>query len=617
MNIWANTVITNKGLALLAKLTQGNTLDLVDAIVGAGYVTPGTLQKQVEVLNPKQTLKFRPVSYPEDGVCELTMVLTNDELDTGYEATQIGVFATDPDEGRILFFIAQSVQSDKGTTIPSREAMPGYSAEWAFKLKYGQADSVSVTVDPSNTVSRAEMEDYINALHLELEALSNRINAALDSEDVDLDQLSEIVAYIKSNKTLIDAITTNKVSYTDIVNNLTTNVANKPLSAAQGVALKKLIDDLNTAMPDAYTHPSSHPASMITGLATVATSGSYNDLKNKPTIPNAYTHPAYTAKASGLYKITVDATGHVSAATAVAKEDITALGIPGTDNNTRSARKVVGTSASGWTAKDCNYLCDGTDDQVEINEALASLPSTGGEVILLDGTYNLSAKIDVSKSYSTLRGSGQATKLVRAFNGDKLLYLSGGHCTIEDLNIDGKKSTYTSTSNAGIYFLTGNNILKGLIVRNNAGTGISVGSEHNKVIGCTVTDSKSGIFVDHDHCIISGNIIHSNSEKGIDVSGNHNVIEGNVSRLNGSSNLYMYGSTYNTVCNNDLSVVSGDSVTPKAIYLTGTSNANNIVVNNNVGDGAISVATGTNNIVGSPVTREEWQANLLATASVE
>lgn len=34
-----------------------------------------------------------------------------------------------------------------------------------------------------------------------------------------------------------------------------------------------------------YTHPSTHPASMITGLSTVATSGSYNDLTNKPTIP--------------------------------------------------------------------------------------------------------------------------------------------------------------------------------------------------------------------------------------------------------------------------------------------------------------------------------------------
>lgn len=34
-----------------------------------------------------------------------------------------------------------------------------------------------------------------------------------------------------------------------------------------------------------YTHPATHPASMITGLAGVATSGSYNDLTDKPNIP--------------------------------------------------------------------------------------------------------------------------------------------------------------------------------------------------------------------------------------------------------------------------------------------------------------------------------------------
>ena len=38
-----------------------------------------------------------------------------------------------------------------------------------------------------------------------------------------------------------------------------------------------------------YTHPATHPASMITGLASVATSGSYNDLTDKPTIPASST----------------------------------------------------------------------------------------------------------------------------------------------------------------------------------------------------------------------------------------------------------------------------------------------------------------------------------------
>lgn len=46
---------------------------------------------------------------------------------------------------------------------------------------------------------------------------------------------------------------------------------------------------------------------------------------------NKYTHPAYTAWASGLYKITVDSLGHVIVVSAVQKKDITSLGIPDSD----------------------------------------------------------------------------------------------------------------------------------------------------------------------------------------------------------------------------------------------------------------------------------------------
>ena len=52
---------------------------------------------------------------------------------------------------------------------------------------------------------------------------------------------------------------------------------------------------------------------------------------------NNYTHPSYTPQASGLYKVTVDATGHVSAAAAVEKGDITALGIPAQDTTYQNA----------------------------------------------------------------------------------------------------------------------------------------------------------------------------------------------------------------------------------------------------------------------------------------
>lgn len=90
--------------------------------------------------------------------------------------------------------------------------------------------------------------DAHNDIRLLIQNLVNKVNTLLDSDDETLDQTSEIVAYIKSNKSLIDAITTSKVSVSDIIDNLTTNVANKPLSASQGVALKGLIDALRTEL---------------------------------------------------------------------------------------------------------------------------------------------------------------------------------------------------------------------------------------------------------------------------------------------------------------------------------------------------------------------------------
>ena len=62
---------------------------------------------------------------------------------------------------------------------------------------------------------------------------------------------------------------------------------------------------------------------------------------------NRYTHPSYTARSSGLYKITVDSTGHVSTTSAVRKEDITALGIPGQDTNTWTAFKGASSTVAG------------------------------------------------------------------------------------------------------------------------------------------------------------------------------------------------------------------------------------------------------------------------------
>ena len=79
-----------------------------------------------------------------------------------------------------------------------------------------------------------------------------------------------------------------------------------------------------------------------------------------------YTHPAHTAKQSGLYKVAVDAEGHVSDAQAVTKGDITALGIPAQDT---TYSDVVAGGASGLMTGADKQKLDGiefaTDEEVQ------------------------------------------------------------------------------------------------------------------------------------------------------------------------------------------------------------------------------------------------------------
>lgn len=157
------TVITNKGLALLAKLTQGKALNITCAKTGAGTVDDSLLQQQTGVTNQKQTMNIKSLSYPTEGKCALVLSVTNEGVATGYTVMQIGIFAQDPDEGEVLFSIWQ-IGNSAGINIPSEAVLPGYNAELSYYIKYDQADSVNVNVDPANTVSHAAMEAHVDSV---------------------------------------------------------------------------------------------------------------------------------------------------------------------------------------------------------------------------------------------------------------------------------------------------------------------------------------------------------------------------------------------------------------------------------------------------------------------
>ena len=111
----------------------------------------------------------------------------------------------------------------------------------------GLASSTSVNTSISNHNSSSTAHSDIRTL---IGELTTKLNAFLDVDDTTTDQLSEVLTLIENNKGTLESLTTSKINVSDIVNDLTTNNTTKVLSAAQGVAIKSLIDALESELDD-------------------------------------------------------------------------------------------------------------------------------------------------------------------------------------------------------------------------------------------------------------------------------------------------------------------------------------------------------------------------------
>ncbi len=200
----------------------------------------------------------------------------------------------------------------------------------------------------------------------------------------------------------------------------------------------------------------------------------------------------------------------------------------------RTCRFVVGTSTAGWTESDCDYLCDGADDQVEINAAIQALPSGGGEIVILDGTYNIKATIVMNKDNVKLSGNGNATVLRRMWDssteeGVITITATNGGCCVENIFVDGNKSAYSSNSSYGISLSGSNNTVTGNTCNNNSSYSISLSGSNNTVTGNTCNNNSSvGISLSgSSNNTVTGNICNNNSY-GIYLSSSNSTVTGNT-----------------------------------------------------------------------------------------
>ena len=210
MKLWENTVLTEKGIALQNKMFDGQTLKITGAKAGAGEVPPVNLRQQTQITDERQEITLQPVRT-EDGKAVIPVLLENTEVKESYELHQIGFYAEDPDEGEILYCIAQTTEGKK---IPSAAESPGFSITWNFCFQNSDTAPFEVVLDSAGLVGVEQykkLSDAVNEVKNRMDELSAELNKKADSAVVsqglagkanqtDLNTLSSQVSNVKNMK---------------------------------------------------------------------------------------------------------------------------------------------------------------------------------------------------------------------------------------------------------------------------------------------------------------------------------------------------------------------------------------------------------------------------------
>ena len=277
---------------------------------------------------------------------------------------------------------------------------------------------------------------------------------------------------------------------------------------------------------------------------------------------------------------------------------------------------VIGTSTSNHT--NCDLLCDGVEDDVEINQAIQNI-AIGGKITILEGTYNITKQIIVDKQNLTMEGMGNnSTILKRMFNTtggsstssaySGIIYLSANNITIDGLFLDGNSTSYAGeTGNYNVNICGGrtNITIKNCNISNSYhGIRILIGSK-NTIENNIIENNTVGIYANTlNDSNISNNKLLNNSINHMCIYSSNNLnINNNLSYNSGTNGIYCYSLTNSTIQENIIDKVTGDGNT--ALFLSYCNNnifSNNKMSNVTKGGGIYAINSSNNTFNGNNIS---------------
>lgn len=168
-----------------------------------------------------------------------------------------------------------------------------------------------------------------------------------------------------------------------------------------------------------------------------------------------------------------------------------------------------------------DYYCSGTNDQAVINNAISSLPSTGGKIVLLEGTYNISGQINVNKPNVTICGMGNSTVL-NCKQGIWGIAATQTNFTVANLKMT--FDTYNGNGNSICIYASGSRCKFENLDLSNAVYGINCGGGYSIIRNVTATGNRTNIHLGSGHNVVSDCYSENAQETGVRIEGEYNIV---------------------------------------------------------------------------------------------
>lgn len=171
MSNWGKPVLTKQGLKLQAKVDAGSRMQLTKCMLGSGTLSSGqSLENLTGLITPVQTLSIASISYSENnGACVITAVTDNSNVSTGYYLREFGIFARDPNDGEILYAVAQDANPDY---IPPSGTSAVVSQEIGVALSFSNAANVTAQVNTSAIATVTYVNNYVTSAVADLKDMT-------------------------------------------------------------------------------------------------------------------------------------------------------------------------------------------------------------------------------------------------------------------------------------------------------------------------------------------------------------------------------------------------------------------------------------------------------------